>query len=495
MKGGAAMATPGPNIADQLSLHAVQRPTKPAIIHRDTDIDYRQLDRMVRQRAALLLEMGVRPGEVVGVALKDTPEHLILLYAVARAGAVVLPVDCRWTGEEKRRVAEHFGARRVMVEPDDLFAPGLCVAADASWLAQAKHAPAREEFPGGDHGFCLSLSSGTTGRPKGPLLSHAQFMSRFFTHYADLGFGSREVYVNATPLYFGGGRAFSVSSLYVGATVVLCAPPYKVEELAAEIERRAATITFLVPTLLRRILQAEPAARAPFRRLRTLIASGSPLTAEERGRIRDEICPDFIEYYSSTEGGGVTVLSAQEQAAYPASVGRPVFGVRLEIVDEHDRPLPRGEVGRIRYDGATVARGFYRDDDASREAFRDGFFYPGDLGYLNEEGYLFLCGRAKDMIIRGGVNIYPLEIESVLMTHPGVLEAAVVGVPSTEFGEEVAAFVLPRGAQDAAALAAWCRERLAPYKVPKHFRFVSDFERNSAGKIVKGNLAASLSAA
>ena len=176
----------------------------------------RHIDDMVEQRACALRQLGVCDGDVIGVALKDTPEHLVLLFAVARAGAVILPVDCRWLAVEKERVATHFGAALVLVEPGEAFAGSRCIAADEAWLAQVQAAPPLTQRADGDRGFCLSLSSGTTGRPKGPMLTHAQFMSRFFTHYADLGFGSRETYLNATPLYFGGGRAFSTSGLYVG---------------------------------------------------------------------------------------------------------------------------------------------------------------------------------------------------------------------------------------------------------------------------------------
>jgi acyl-CoA synthetase (AMP-forming)/AMP-acid ligase II len=340
----------------------------------------------------------------------------------------------------------------------------------------------------------MSLSSGTTGRPKGPMLTHAQFMSRFFTHYADLGFGSRETYLNATPLYFGGGRAFSVSTLYVGGTVALFAPPHTPQSLADEVARTRATVTFLVPTLLRRLLAAHADVVKPLARLSTLISSGSPLTADERIQIRERLCPNFIEYYSSTEGGGVTVLSAEDQLAYPTSVGRPVFGVLIEIVNEANQRLPNGEVGRIRYQGPTVADGFYNDPEAAREAFIDGWFYPGDLGMLDDEGYLFLRGRAKDMIIRGGVNIYPLEIETVLLNHPRIAEAAVIGTPSKEFDEEVVAFVKAAGAIDADEVKAWCKQNLAPYTAPRHVFFVAEFKLNSSGKILKPELARELPA-
>jgi acyl-CoA synthetase (AMP-forming)/AMP-acid ligase II len=274
--------------------------------------------------------------------------------------------------------------------------------------------------------------------------------------------------------------------------VVLCPPPYTPEELAAEVARTNGSLLFLVPTLLRRLLACNAATLAPLRSLKSLISSGSALTRDERQQIRETICPNFVEYYASTEGGGVTVLTPQDQQRHGDSVGRPAFGVEVQVVDEAHRPVPAGATGRIRYRSPSVAEGFHGDPEASEEAFRDGWFYPGDLGALNEEGYLFLKGRSKDMIIRGGVNIYPQEIEAVLMDHPAVLEAAVIGWPSREFNEEVAAFVIRKGHVEEAELVALCRRVLAPYKVPRAIFFVDELPRNSLGKVVKAELAGRL---
>ena len=480
------------NLADQLALHARQRPTKAALVHGEQVLDYRALDLAVRQRAAHLLDLGVQPGQMVGLALQDSIEHVLMLYAVARAGAVILPMDCRWKAAEQQRLAAHFEAAAVLVEPGAAFEGARCVEADGAWAAAVARADAERAFPDGDRGLTMSLSSGTTGRPKGPMVSHQKFFNRFWTHWVDLGFGSRETYLNATPLYFGGGRAFSMSTLYAGGTVVLCPPPYEPAELAAEVARSGATVLFLVPTLLRRLLGSDAATLAPLLRLNSLVSSGSALSAQERVQIRSTLCPNFIEYYSSTEGGGISVLSGDDQLRHGDSVGRPVFGVEVQIVDEAHASVAPGTVGRIRYRGPAVADGFYRDPEASVEAFRDGWFYPGDLGCFNDEGYLFLKGRAKDMIIRGGINIYPQEVEATLSDHPAVAEAAVVGWPSREFDEEVAAFVLLIQPIAAAELRAWCREHLAPYKVPRQVFVVDELPRNSLGKVIKAQLVAQL---
>jgi acyl-CoA synthetase (AMP-forming)/AMP-acid ligase II len=481
-----------PNIADPLILHARQRPTQIAIIQGDQTVDYRMLDRQVSERAARLQDLGVRPGQAVGLALRDSIEHLVMLYAVARAGAVILPMDWRWLPFEKQRLTDHFQPALVVVEPGESFEGTRCVEVDDHWHAALQQVDAEREFPDGDRGLIMSLSSGTTGRPKGPMLTHGQMVFRFYMHWGELGFGSRERYINATPLYFGGGRSFCMSSLYSGASVVLFAPPYTPEQLAAEVARTQSTVSFLVPTLLRRLLQANHTRLAPMRQLKTLISSGSALTAQERQQIRELICPQFLEYYSSTEGGGVTTLSPSDQMRHGESVGRPVFCVEVCIVDEAHQPVPYSTVGRIRYRGPAVAESFHGDPEASQEAFRDGWFYPGDLGAMNEDGYLFLKGRVKDMIIRGGINIYPQEIEATLLGHPAVAEAAVVGWPSREFDEEVAAFVMRKGEVADADLLALCKSSLAPYKVPRQIFFLDEFPRNSLGKVLKAELARTL---
>lgn len=481
-----------PNLADQIALHGQQRPTHAALIQGETVLNYASLDHAVTQRAAWLQGRGIQPGDIVGVALKDTIEHVLMLLGIARAGAVILPVDCRWKPFEKQRVTEHFGAKLTMVEVDAAFDGQDCQAIDNAWLAAVAQAQPQRPFPDGDRGLVMSLSSGTTGRPKGPMLSHQRLIHRFYTQWTDLGFGSRERYVNATPLYFGGGRTFTLSTLYAGGTVVLCPPPYTPQELAQEVARTQGSVMFLVPTLLRRLLDCDADTLAPLRAMKTLISSGSALAPEERVQIREKICPNFYEYYASTEGGGVSVLSPADQLRYTDSVGRPAFGVEVSIVDEQHQPVPAGVTGRIRYRSNAVAEGFYGDPDASQEAFKDGWFYPGDLGTMNAEGYLFLKGRSKDMIIRGGVNIYPQEIEATLLSHPAVQEAAVVGWPSRQFNEEVAAFVITKAPVDASTLIQLCKDSLAPYKAPRDVFFVDDLPRTSLGKVIKAELTARL---
>ncbi len=270
------------------------------------------------------------------------------------------------------------------------------------------------EFAAGDAPLLMSLSSGTTGRPKGPRLMHSHFLARFRVMWVNLGFNSQDRYVSATPLYFGGGRTFAMLMLYSGATLVMVPPPYAPHELCEEIDRPQATAIFLVPTLLRRLLALPDATLAPFRRMRLVLSSGAALHVEERRAVRERICNGFIEYYSSAEGGGIRYLTREDPAQFDESVGRPVFGVDVQCVDASHRPLPPGVIGRIRYRGPAVARAFWNNPEASAEAFRDGWYYPGDLGMLDEHSYIYLKGRAKEMIIRGGVNIYPAEIEAIL---------------------------------------------------------------------------------
>ena len=477
------------NLAEAVSHHARARPTHAALIHGERTLDYRALDAAVDRQAAALATLGAREGDLLGLALKDTIEHVIFFYALARLGLVILPMDWRWSDEEKAKIANHFQARFVLVEPG-AEVPGLpCVAVGADWSVRAANAPTVAAYPrGGDLPLLVSLSSGTTGRPKGPRLTHHQFFRRFMTHWINLGLNAGDRYVSATPLYFGGGRTFAMSVLFSGGTVVLFPPPYEPAALVREIARREATSLFLVPTLLRRLLELEPKQAAPLQALRLLLSSGSALHPDERRAIRSHLCPRFFEYYASTEGGGVSLLTPGDQETRGDSVGRPVFGVDVEIVDDAHARLAAGEVGRLRYRGPGVATGFFGEAEDDPETFRDGWFYPGDLASLDEAGYVYLKGRRKDVIIRGGVNIYPTDIEFVLAEHPAVAEAAVIAVPDQEFGEQIAAFAVMKGPARAEELMGWCRERLAAYKVPRWIYAVPELPRNSGGKIMKAKL-------
>jgi acyl-CoA synthetase (AMP-forming)/AMP-acid ligase II len=198
-----------------------------------------------------------------------------------------------------------------------------------------------------------------------------------------------------------------------------------------------------------------------------------------------ELCPHFFNFYSSSEGGGISLLRPEHPDAVSLSVGKVVFGAEVEIIDDQHRPVVAGTVGAIRYRGGSVAESYYRNPEESATAFRDGWYYPGDLGRFDADGFLYLTGRSKDMIIRGGVNIYPAEIEQTLATHPAVAEAAVVGWPSQERGEEVAAFVVCRTLVTEQDLLAHCRGSLAPYKIPRGIFILDQLPKSGLGKVLK----------
>lgn len=484
------------NLAEALDQNALRRPGLPAVITPDETITHAGFRDMVCKRATHLSALGVARDDIVGVNLKDTPEHLAALFALARIGAAALPMDWRWTVEEKSRLTEFFKPRLVISEPDDAFAAvegnWILVRNDDAWAENvAKADPSATALAEGDPPLLLALSSGTTGIPKGPLITHNQFFSRFMIYFVTLGFSEHTRYLCATPLYFGGSRGYSMCSVYAGGTALLFPPPYEMPDLLAFSEIHGATKMFLVPTLLRRVLDLPPRddGKLLMPGLDMLFSTGAILHAEERDALMRNVSPFYLNFYGSTDGGGATALFWNDPPEVAASVGRPVFGAEIDIAGEDDKSLPPGEVGRIRYKHPGTATGYYNDEEASREAFRGGWYYPGDLGWRDGDGFLYLAGRAKDMIIRGGVNIYPAEIEHVLSLHDAVIESAVVAWPSKSFGEEIAAFVVARPeATDADALLKWCGEHLARYKLPREIFFVEDLPKSGVGKVLKAEL-------
>lgn len=479
------------NLAAAQDEHARLRPHAPALIDGPLRLSHAQLALAIARTAGHLRALQITPGTLVGVALADHANHVVIMLALARIGAVMLPLDHRWTAGERERVALHFGAALVLTEPAMPVAGVPNIEVDAAWARAVDAAAADTQIaPGGDAPLLVSLSSGTTGRPKGPRITHDHFLARFRTHWVNLGFVQDDCFACATPLYFGGGRTFVWSTLYLGGKVVLTPPPWDPPELLAALVREQVSTLFLVPTQLRRLLAevANAADVAPLQALRLLFSSGAPLNALERRAIRQRLNPHFCEYYASTEGGGVTLLTAPDIDEHPDSVGRAVHAVQVQVVDAEHKPLAAGQVGRLRYRSPGCATGFYLDDEASNEAFHEGWFYPGDLAQLDEQGFLTLAGRAKDMIIRSGVNIYPEEVETVLRSHPGVRDAAVIGLAHAQTGEELLACVVLSGTTSARDLRLWCEQHLAPYKVPRQYALLDALPLNSSGKVLKAAL-------
>jgi acyl-CoA synthetase (AMP-forming)/AMP-acid ligase II len=482
------------NLAEMIAHNARRRSDHPAMIEGDRTLDYQSLDRLVSQTANWLRELGVKEGDFTGLALGDTIDHVVVMFAIMRLGAVIIPMDCRWTDDEKIRVAKGFNVPKVIV--DDAPLAGITtLVVDEQWHRSVDEAEMGGHFPSNpDAPLWLSLSSGTTGTPKGPLVTHQQMSVRFISQWVTDGFNEHDRHLLATPLYFGGGRSFTVGYLLIGGTVVFHPPPYQAATLVETVERDRISTLFLVPTLLRRLLEL-PADGGPlFPNLRILLSSGSILHPEERDKVLRNLSPNFFNLYASTEGGAISILPPDITGERANSVGRAAFQTEFEVVDQNDKSQPPNEVGRIRHRSPWLPDGFYENEEETRKYFKDGWYYPGDLGKVSEDGFLYIVGRAKDMIIRGGINVYPAEVEEVLLRHAAVHDAAVVPWASKEFGEEVAAFVVLDHAVEEVELIDHCRTSLASYKTPKQIFFLDELPKSALGKILKPKLVESLQA-
>lgn len=480
------------NLSETLPLHAKYRSTEVAVLEADSGrrVTYAEFESLVRKGVSLFASIGLTPGDIVGLALRDSVEHLALVFACARAKLVMQPVDWRWSAEEVDKALHGFNTAVVIAED------GASPVDDVQWLevSSLEASPEAEEpwvLDDEDPPLILSLSSGTTGTPKGPLLSTSRYLARFRVLWSDLRLGPEKNFLSCTPLYYGGGRAFALHQLYSGGTVILMSHPYTPERFVETAHRFDAKSAFLVPTMLRRFLQAEQSVLDQMSKIETLICSGSALHEAERNRFVEIFGEGFTQYYASTEGGGVSVLTGDTPSTKSASVGRPVLGVDVRCVDDAGNDVETGEIGRICYRGPSVATSYYNSADGG-DAFRDGWFYPGDLASFDDEGYLYIRGRTKDVIIRGGINIYPTDIESTLLAHPSVVECAAVGWPSREFNEEVAVFVTVDGEPDRQELLSFCQSHLARYKWPKGIFVRDELPKSSLGKIRKADLVSQL---
>jgi len=453
-----------------------------------------ELEARAARGAAALAARGVGEGDVVAVMLHNRPEWLELMLACRRLGAYWCPINWHYKADEVRHILVDSGAKLLVAEPE-LYA-GENVIHD--WPAlRDRHAPwdGPERAPRSG----MFYTSGTTGRPKGvrrtpagPAEAAQRAPLAAQTWRTVLGFEPGARALLPAPLYHSAPNAYGLQAILHDATLWL-EPKFDAERTLELIARERITHAYLVPTMYARLLKLPEPVRRRYdvSSMRFVISTGSPCAPELKRAMIDWWGPVIHESYAASELGLVTFISAAEALERPGSAGRPLPSAKLRILDRAGRELPPGEVGLIYARNEAYPDFTYANDDGARRAIeRGGLCTLGDMGYLDGDGYLYVCDRDSDMVISGGVNIYPAEIEAALVTMPGVADCAVFGIPDAEFGEALAAAVQPQpGAHlEAAAVQAWLRERLAGYKVPHTIAFMESLPREDSGKIFKRRL-------
>jgi long-chain acyl-CoA synthetase len=498
-----------------LAHHARVFPDKPALILGDVRRSYGELNARVDRLAQALRGAGVGVGDAVGAALHNGFEWYELLNAVGKLGAQLVPIGYRLKGPEIAYMLADSGAKVLVAAPDlaeevdRAFAEhalpdhALWVVGSApSWrgtsyedvLAAQPSEPLSGAFVGG--GFnTMIYTSGTTGRPKGieravdPLRAHLSLLGIA----ALWGFTPDDVHLVAGPLYHTGPSSYGQVHLLVGATVVLM-ERYDAASALQLIARHRVTNSFMVPTHFSRVLLLDDAERRRFdtSSVRLIMHSAAPCPPHVKRGIMTVFPPGTVtEFYGASEAG-FSRITADEWVRKPGSVGTAWPGHELAILDEAGRALPTGEIGLIYVRGPTLQFSYRGASDKTRAAFRDGYFSAGDLGYLDADGYLFIADRRTDLIITGGANVYPAEVESVIAAHPKVADVAVVGLPDAEMGKSVLAVVELRAGERASAeeIIAFTRRDLAHYKCPRRVEFVDQLPREPQGKVRKHQLIA-----
>lgn len=481
---------------------AAADPGRPALVCDGTRVTYGQLDAAANVVATQFNASGVEPGDRVAVMLGNSLETFAVWCAVARLGALVVPVSTRLTAPEVRYLIEDSGAALFVhdgtppsadVEPSAGVAVYQVGTIDWAGVEAAPSArPVREDFLGTPV-TTMTYTSGTTGRPKGiarpapPALRHTP-VSAFASFW---GFGPDDVHLMCGPTYHTAPSAYAHMTLGEGGSVVIMRK-WDAEECLRLIESEHVTTAQMVPANFIRILEANWPER-DLSSLRKVLHAAAPCPVDVKRRITEVFPPDTVwEYYGASEGMA-SVISPEEWAQKPGSVGRPFPGLSVRICDDDGAELPPGEVGAIYISAFSTARFEYHNaPEKTSQAWRDGYFTVGDLGWLDDDGYLFLADRRTDLVLSGGVNVYPAEVEAALIEDADVVDAAVIGLPDERMGQRVHAVVelRPDAPRDADALLARLATRLADYKRPRTLEFVDELPREPNGKVLKTRLRA-----
>jgi acyl-CoA synthetase (AMP-forming)/AMP-acid ligase II len=490
---------------DFLASHAETLPTKPAVICGERVLDFRTLSAQASRVAYVFQQLGCREGDRVAWMSFNSIEGAEIANGLRRAGLVIVPVNYRLRGAEIAYVINDSGAKVAAAGPDHaeaMAAASTDVQGDVRFLAAGETAPpgwllyrelmrnASDDFGSASDGLGASMiyTSGTTGNPKGAWRPHGVDIANVLQVISIFELTQSDVHLMCGPGYHSGVAFFSVLHQVLGSTVVL-EPRFDAGGALDLIARHHVTTTFMAPTLLRRLLDAQERRPRDTSSLRALILGAAPCPYALKERAEAVLGRVLWEFYGATETGINTVLRPEDQLRKPGSCGTAVPGQEIRLVRGDGSEAPAGEPGELMVRNSWLAE-YYNRPDATSHSVHDGFFSVGDIAYRDGDGYYYICDRRIDMIISGGVNIYPAEVEAALYAHPAVADAAVIGVPDHEWGESVKAIVqlLPGATATEDELIAFCDERLAGYKKPRSVDFVEELPRDAAGKLLKRKL-------
>jgi len=492
------------NLASILTDTARRAPDSPAVRLGEAELSYAELDDRSARLATLLREKGLERGDRVGVMLPNVLEFPIAYYGVLRAGGIVVPMNVllkrreiafyledsgtrlllAWHGfaGEAREGAAESGAELVEVEP----------AAFAALLDGLEPTPGLAETDEEDTAVIL-YTSGTTGKPKGAELTHANLARNAdVSSRTTCEIAAGDVVFGGLPLFHSFGQTVAMNaSLGVGACLTLL-PKFDPGEALETMRRDRVTHFYGVPTMYGALLHHPGRESFDTSAMRICITGGASMPVEVLRGFEEAFGCIVLEGYGLSETSPVASSNHPHMERKPGSIGTPLEGVEMMVVDEDDRPAPQGEVGEIVIRGHNVMKGYWQRPDATAEAMRGGWFHSGDMARVDEEGYFYIVDRKKDLIIRGGYNVYPREVEEVLYEHPKIREAAVVGVPHDEWGEEIGAAVVLHEGEDLAPeeVSAYVKERIAAYKYPRVVWFLEELPKGPTGKILKREIEA-----
>jgi O-succinylbenzoate-CoA ligase len=495
-----------------LEHHAGRTPSKPLAVFGDDVVTYQGMAERAAALAGGLQARGVGAGDVVGLLSYNSIEFLATIFAANHLGAIAMPINWRLAAAELRYILEHSEARALVCDDallelaneatdemeGDLVRVCISTERRAGWqrfseLGDESARPARAHVRGDDV-HRLMYTSGTTGRPKGVMITHANLAWKNYAHITEFGFTSSDLGLACGPLYHVGALDLTTTSLIAAGATTIIHRVFEASDVVDEIERSRVTAVWLAPAMVNAMMALPDIERRDLSSVRVVINGGEKMPIPLIERIQRTFPSAwFADAYGLTETvSGDTFLDRDSLVTKLGSVGRPCLYLELDIWDEHGASVPPGERGEVVLRGPKVFKGYWRDPDATSAAFAGGWFHTGDIGVQDDDGYLYIVDRLKDMIVSGGENIASSEIERVLYEHESVVEVAVVGRPDDRWGEVPVAYVVVSSAATTTPeeLVEHCHGQLARFKVPKEVVLIDALPRNPSGKVLKRELRA-----